>query len=84
MLNEFQSSMIRWSNEGKIKWKITIVEGLENAPNAFIGLINGVTLDLLCYHCHYRFLNVFTSSTPSILSIKVEPPESIWSAYLTI
>ena len=56
MLNEFQSSMIRWSNEGKIKWKVTIVEGLENAPNAFIGLINGVTLDLLCYHCHYRFL----------------------------
>ena len=78
MLNEFQSSMIRWSNEEKIKWKKTIVEGLENAPNAFIGLINGVTLDLLCYHCHYRFL-MFTSSTPSILSIKVEPPESICS-----
>ena len=41
MLNEFHSSMIKWINEGKIKWKETIVEGLENAPNAFIGLFNG-------------------------------------------
>jgi NADPH-dependent curcumin reductase CurA len=43
MLNEFHSSMIKWINEGKIKWKETIVEGLENAPNAFIGLFNGET-----------------------------------------
>ena len=41
MLNGFHSSMIKWINEGKIKWKETIVEGLENAPNAFIGLFNG-------------------------------------------
>jgi NADPH-dependent curcumin reductase CurA len=41
MLNEFHSSMIKWINEGKIKWKETIVEGLENAPNAFIGLFKG-------------------------------------------
>jgi NADPH-dependent curcumin reductase CurA len=41
MLNEFHSSMINWINEGKIKWKETIVEGLDNAPNAFIGLFNG-------------------------------------------
>jgi NADPH-dependent curcumin reductase CurA len=41
MLNEFHSSLIKWINEGKIKWKETIVEGLENAPNAFIGLFNG-------------------------------------------
>ena len=41
LLNEFLSSMTNWINEGKIKWKETIVEGLENAPNAFIGLFNG-------------------------------------------
>ena len=41
MLNEFHSLMIKWINEGKIKWKETIVEGLENAHNAFIGLFNG-------------------------------------------
>ena len=27
--------------EGKIKYKEDFVEGLENAPNAFIGLLNG-------------------------------------------
>lgn len=36
--------MIKWINEGKIKWKETMVEGLENAPNAFIGLFNGENL----------------------------------------
>jgi NADPH-dependent curcumin reductase CurA len=41
MLNEFQSSMIKWINEGKIKWKETIIEGLENAPSVFTGLFNG-------------------------------------------
>jgi NADPH-dependent curcumin reductase CurA len=41
MQDEFHSSMIKWINEGKIKWKETIVEGLENAPKAFIGLFNG-------------------------------------------
>jgi NADPH-dependent curcumin reductase CurA len=41
MLNEFHCSMIKWINEGKIRWKETIIEGLENAANAFIGLFNG-------------------------------------------
>ena len=41
MLNEFHSSMTKWISEGKIKWKETIVEGLENAPKAFIGLFKG-------------------------------------------
>ena len=44
MLNEFHSSMIKCINEGRIKWKEIIVEGLENAPNAFIGLFNGENL----------------------------------------
>jgi len=41
MLNEFHSSMTKWISERKIKWKETIVEGLENAPKAFIGLFKG-------------------------------------------
>ena len=43
-LNEFHSSMINWINEGKIKWKETIVEGLENAPNAFMAYLMEKTL----------------------------------------
>jgi NADPH-dependent curcumin reductase CurA len=40
-LNEFHADMTKWVNEGKIKWKETVFEGLENAPKAFITLFNG-------------------------------------------
>lgn len=33
--------MTQWLGEGKIKYKETIAEGLENAPRAFIGLFAG-------------------------------------------
>ena len=39
--NEFQSIMSKWISEGKITWKETVVNGLENAPKAFIGLFKG-------------------------------------------
>ena len=41
MLSQFYTDMSKWVNEGKIKWKETIFEGLENAPKAFIALFNG-------------------------------------------
>ena len=33
--------MRQWISEGVIQWEETIVEGLENAPQAFIGLFKG-------------------------------------------
>ena len=33
--------MSKWLQEGKIIWKEDIVEGIENAPAAFIGLMKG-------------------------------------------
>ena len=33
--------LAKWLKENKIKWKEDIVEGLENAPRAFIGLMEG-------------------------------------------
>jgi len=39
--DDFYADMGRWIGEGRIKWKETIVEGLENAPGAFIGLFKG-------------------------------------------
>ena len=30
-----------WLQEGKLKYREDIVEGLENAPRAFIGLLRG-------------------------------------------
>jgi NADPH-dependent curcumin reductase CurA len=41
ILNEFNASMSKWINEGRIKWKETIYEGLENAPKAFVSLFKG-------------------------------------------
>ena len=38
---EFYADMGPWIAEGKIKWQETIVEGVENAPQAFIGLFSG-------------------------------------------
>jgi NADPH:quinone reductase len=31
----------RWVLEGKIRWREHVTEGLENAPRAFIGMLNG-------------------------------------------
>jgi NADPH-dependent curcumin reductase len=38
---EFVSQMSTWLKEGKIKFREDIVDGLENAPQAFIGLLQG-------------------------------------------
>ncbi len=40
-LTQFYADMGSWVAEGKIKWEETIVEGLEKAPQAFIGLFRG-------------------------------------------
>ncbi len=40
-LPDFHADMAKWIAEGRIKWKETIVEGIENAPRAFIGLFKG-------------------------------------------
>jgi NADPH-dependent curcumin reductase CurA len=38
---EFFTQMSAWLNEGKIKFREDIVDGLENAPQAFRGLLEG-------------------------------------------
>jgi len=38
---EFFSQMSTWVKEGKIKYREDLVDGLENAPQAFIGLLEG-------------------------------------------
>jgi NADPH-dependent curcumin reductase CurA len=41
VLSEFHTSMSKWISQEKIKWQDAVVEGLENAPKAFIALFNG-------------------------------------------
>jgi NADPH-dependent curcumin reductase CurA len=38
---EFLEAMGGWLREGKVKYREDVVEGLENAPNAFLGLLAG-------------------------------------------
>lgn len=38
---EFASEMTPWLAEGKVKYREEIIDGLENATEAFIGLLNG-------------------------------------------
>ena len=38
---DFRRDMTFWLRNGQIKYKEDIVQGLENAPEAFIGLLKG-------------------------------------------
>ena len=39
--SQFLGKMRQWIGEGRIKWKETIVAGIENAPKAFLSLFKG-------------------------------------------
>ncbi|MBV7327046.1 NADP-dependent oxidoreductase [Chloroflexi bacterium TSY] len=39
--SEFYADMSTWTKEGKMQWRETIHEGIEQAPAAFIGLFSG-------------------------------------------
>jgi hypothetical protein len=41
LLPKFIEDMSRWMKEGKMKWRETIYDGIEKAPEAFIGLFKG-------------------------------------------
>ena len=40
-MQQFYKDMAKWISEKRIKWKETVVDGLENAPGAFTGLFKG-------------------------------------------
>ena len=44
---EFSRQMSEWVNQGRIKFREDIVDGLENAPAAFIGLLEGMNFGKL-------------------------------------
>jgi hypothetical protein len=41
LMKQFLEEMGRWLAEGKVRFSETVVDGLENAPDAFIGLLRG-------------------------------------------
>jgi NADPH-dependent curcumin reductase CurA len=44
LMPQFRAQMVEWARTGKICWRETVVEGIENAPRAFLGLFNGDNL----------------------------------------
>jgi NADPH-dependent curcumin reductase CurA len=48
--NDFQRQMSEWFTTGKIKYREDIVDGLEHAPDAFIGLLQGKNFGKLVVH----------------------------------
>ncbi len=42
--DRFRADMARWIAEGKMKWAETVVDGIEQAPAAFVGLFSGDNL----------------------------------------
>ena len=41
LMDEFLTDMRKWIADGKMKWRETVVDGIENAPAALIGLFHG-------------------------------------------
>ena len=41
LMSDFIRDMAAWTKAGKMKWRETIADGIEKAPEAFIGLFKG-------------------------------------------
>jgi NADPH-dependent curcumin reductase CurA len=39
--HDFMRDAAEWAADGRLRWRETIVEGIENAPSAFLGLLTG-------------------------------------------
>ncbi|HEY1925923.1 MAG TPA: NADP-dependent oxidoreductase [Caulobacteraceae bacterium] len=44
MMGEFHRDLAAWAKAGKVTWKETVFEGIERAPDAFMGLFTGENL----------------------------------------
>jgi len=43
----FRGQMERWMREGRMRWREDVVDGLRNAPSAFIGMLKGANFGKL-------------------------------------
>jgi NADPH-dependent curcumin reductase CurA len=41
VVGDFLSEMVPWVRDGKVRYRETVIDGIENAPGAFIGLLHG-------------------------------------------
>ena len=40
----FLSEMSAWVRDGSVRYRETVVDGVENAPSAFLGLLDGANI----------------------------------------
>lgn len=50
--NEFAEEMFQWIASGQIKYREHLIDGLENAPNAFIGMLDGHNFGKMVIRVH--------------------------------
>jgi NADPH-dependent curcumin reductase CurA len=50
LMNDFVQEVGGWLREGKIRYRETVVEGIQQAPDAFIGLLRGENLGKMLVH----------------------------------
>jgi NADPH-dependent curcumin reductase CurA len=51
-LSAFHQDMQTWINAGQIRWEETIVDGIDKAPKAFIGLFTGDNMGKMLVRLH--------------------------------
>lgn len=44
LMPQFRRDLAQWVKDGKVRWTETVVEGIERAPDAFLGLFTGENL----------------------------------------
>jgi len=44
---QFQTDMLKWLKEGKVKYKEHVVNGIDNSTEAFLGLFHKILVNLL-------------------------------------
>ncbi|HET9949791.1 MAG TPA: NADP-dependent oxidoreductase [Longimicrobiales bacterium] len=52
MRGDFQRDMSAWLAEGKVVYRETVVEGIERAPEAFLGLFTGANIGKMVVRLH--------------------------------
>lgn len=52
LMDKFVDELTTWIDEGKVRWQETVVDGLDRAPEAFMGLFSGQNIGKMLVKLH--------------------------------